>query len=66
MSKADKIMNRNISHGEKLAEMKLHYETVDNWLENNPNQGKYSQDELYEMIKEILDYIVELTKEVRK
>lgn len=67
MSKAKQIMNENISDDEKLNKMKQHFDNVDDWLnKNQSSQDKYSQDELAEMLKEILDYIVELTKEVIK
>lgn len=63
MSKAEKIMNENINNADKLEKMKKHYYKVDKWLdENEHKQEKYSQDELYEMVSEVLDDIVILEK----
>ena len=65
MSKATDIMNSNLSNQEKLDVMVKHWDSIEKWIDSNElTQTKYSQDELAEMIKEILDSTIELKRRV--
>ena len=60
MSKAEEIMNKEISDDEKLDLMKVHFHECGEYTDKK--QTIENTNDYFEQLKEILGYIVELQK----
>ena len=63
MNNAEKIMKSNKSVEEKTELMLKHWRSVEKWVDKNEKvQKKYTEDELLKLLRQILEFIVELNK----